>query len=331
MGTDGGGAGCQRDWKRVTMSGPLLVDVDTGIDDALALALLVQRNANLVAVTTVAGNTPIDGATENTLRVLALLGQPDIPVHRGASRPLAIPNRVAADVHGDNGLGNIELPVSEQGEAPKPAIQAMLDLADTHDGELTILTLGPLTNLAIALSLRPKLVEQVKRVVVMGGAYRVPGNTKPYAEFNVLVDPHAANQVFNAGWKELLALGLDVTHQTVLSRKVWQQIPASGPTAAVMAKRIVTRTFEERGLSGFYLHDPLAALATLEPDLVRTERGTVDVILNDIEPGRTTFTPDASGKMRIATRVDAERAEQSICDALGIDWEPVAAARTDAE
>lgn len=312
-------------------TGPLLVDVDTGIDDALALALLVRRQANLVAVTTVAGNTPIDGATENTLRVLSLMGRPDLPVHRGASRPLALPKRVAADVHGDNGLGNVELPISDRRESPKHAVQAMLDLADAFEGELTILTLGPLTNLAIALSLRPRLIEQVCRVVVMGGAYRVPGNTKPHAEFNVLVDPHAADQVFHAGWRELLALGLDVTHQTVLSRKVWQAIPETGPVPAVLARRIVTRTIEERGLAGFYLHDPLAALATLELDIVVGERGSISVTLDALELGKTTFVSDPSGPVTIATQVDAQRAERSICDALGIEWTPEDSARLHAE
>jgi inosine-uridine nucleoside N-ribohydrolase len=312
-------------------SGALLVDVDTGIDDALALALLVNRGANLIAVTTVAGNTPIDGATENTLRVLSLLGAPDIPVHRGASRPLAIPNRVAADVHGDNGLGNIELPVSGRHESSKNGVQAILDLADAHQGGLTVLTLGPLTNLALALNLRPRLIEQICRVIVMGGAYRVPGNTKPHAEFNVLVDPHAADQVFNAGWADLLAIGLDVTHQTALSRRVWQSIPDNGPVAAVLAKRIVTRTFEERGLEGFYLHDPLAALSTLEPDLLHVERGRISVTVDGEELGRTTFTPDASGPVEIATGVDSDRAEQAICRALGIAWSAHGDARNRAE
>jgi inosine-uridine nucleoside N-ribohydrolase len=312
------------------MTGPLIVDVDTGVDDALALALLTRRNPGLLAVTTVAGNAGIDDATENTLRVLAWLGQSEIPVHRGASRPLSIPNRVAADVHGDNGLGNVVLPASNRSEANGNAIETILNLAERHVGDLTVLTLGPMTNLAIALSLRPRLVDQVRRVVVMGGAYFNPGNTTPFAEFNVLVDPDAASQVFNAGWQELIALGLDVTHQTTISRATWDSIPEDASPPAILAKRILARSFTERKLDGFFLHDPLAALMTIESEIIGTDRGSIEVELDGPRIGKTTFTA-GDGPIAVATLVDAETAERGICEALGIAWMGNAAARQNAE
>jgi purine nucleosidase len=301
------------------MSGPLIIDVDTGLDDALALGVLTAREPQLLAVTTVAGNVGIDASTENTLRVLAWLGASEIPVHRGASRPLAAPAVDAAHVHGTNGLGNAELPTSDRSSAEDDAIQAILRLAERYSGELTLVAVGPLTNIAIALSLRPSLVEQVRRLVVMGGAFWAPGNITPHAEFNIYVDPHAANQVFAAQWRELLVLGLDVTHQTVISRRTWGGIGESAPPPAQLARMILRRTFEEREMAGAYLHDPLAALVALDPDLVGFRQGTVVVETDGDESGRTFFT-EGEGNVRVASSVNGIAAEQSICEALGIAW-----------
>ncbi|MBA2453405.1 MAG: nucleoside hydrolase [Chloroflexia bacterium] len=179
-------------------STPLILDVDTGVDDAVAIALAVSRGAHLIGVSTVAGNVPVDVATRNTLDVLALLGRSDTPVHRGASRPLVASYQDAAHVHGGNGLGSVQLERSDADEHPLPGPAFLLQSAARYPGDLTIVTLGPLTNLAIALNVRPSIADQVKRVVVMGGAWSVPGNVTPYAEYNVYVDPDAAQQVFSA-------------------------------------------------------------------------------------------------------------------------------------
>lgn len=308
------------------MSGPLIVDVDTGVDDAIALAFLVKRSPQLLAVTTVAGNVPIDASTANSLKVLAWLGSEEIPVHRGASRPLAVPYLNAAHVHGENGLGKARLPESTASETGENAVEAMLRLADIYSGELTILTLGPLTNLAIALSLRPSLVEQIREVVVMGGAFLSPGNITPHAEFNVYADPHAAQQVFAADWAKLVVLGLDVTHQTVISKATWDSIPEESSKSAQLTKQILGRTYQERGLDGFFLHDPLAALTTVDPEFIGVECGTVDVVIDGPERGRTRFSKGDSN-LFVATSVRAEQAEQEICSALDIQWKPQVSAR----
>jgi inosine-uridine nucleoside N-ribohydrolase len=312
------------------MSGPLIVDVDTGVDDAIALAFLARRAPELVAVTTVAGNVPIDVSTPNSLKVLAWLGQSEVPVHRGASRPLAVPYLDAAHVHGENGLGNADLPDSDRSEAEDNAIEAILRLADIYTGELTILTLGPTTNLAIALNIRPTLIEQIRRVVVMGGAFFNPGNIRGNAEFNIYADPHAAQQVFTAGWKEIIALGLDVTHQTVISRATWNGIPANASKPAQLAKLILERSYTERNLDGFYLHDPLAALTAIDPEFVSTQRGAIEVTLDGPERGRTVFT-EGEGHNLVAVSVRASEAEQTICEALDIAWVSHHRARKNAE
>lgn len=301
------------------MTGPLLVDVDTGVDDAIALAFLLRRVPDLLAVTTVAGNVPIDFSTPNTRNVLSWLGRDDIPVHRGASRPLAVPYHDAAHVHGGNGLGNATLPDSATPEATEHAVDAILRLAAEHEGELTILTLGPLTNLAIALNLRPALTDQIRKVVIMGGAYFNPGNITPHAEFNIYADPHAAQQVFAAEWSQFVALGLDVTHQTVIPRSTWIAIPEEATAPSQLARLILARSYQERGLEGFYLHDPLAALSLIDPQIVGIESGRIEVNVDGDRRGQTMFT-SGEGNHQVATSVRATEAEQSICEALDMVW-----------
>lgn len=312
------------------MSGPIIVDVDTGVDDAIALAFLARRASQLLAITTVAGNVSIDLSTPNSLKVLSWLGQSEVPVHRGASRPLAMPYLDAAHVHGENGLGNAELPASDRSEAEDNAVEAILRLADIYTGELTILTLGPMTNLAIALSLRPGLVDQIRRVVAMGGSFFNPGNITPHAEFNIYADPHAAHQVLSAEWKEIIALGLDVTHQTVISRATWAEIPSNASRPAQLAKLILERSYSERNLDGFFLHDPLAALIAIDAEFVGTQRGLVEITLDGSERGRTIFA-EGAGNVYVATSVRSIEAEQAICNALDITWVAHDEAKANAE
>jgi inosine-uridine nucleoside N-ribohydrolase len=304
--------------RQVLPDAPMIIDVDTGVDDAVALALAVERGANIVGVTTVAGNVPIESATRNTLDMLATLGRNDVPVHRGASRPLAATYQDATHVHGDDGLGGARLDRSATSEAGLPGPAFILQSAERWAGALTLVTLGPLTNLAIALNVRPEIVTQIARVVVMGGAYHVPGNVTPHSEFNVYVDPEAADQVFRAKWDDITLVGLDVTHQTVLSRQLWDQIPAAASGVAGMVRGVMERTFIERGMSGFYLHDPLAVAVALDPDLVSCSPHSVDV-----EPwwsttrGKTSVGPSVTGP-RVATGVDAPRFVADLSTALGL-------------
>jgi len=298
-------------------STPLLVDVDTGIDDAIALAYLVARRTNIRAVTTVAGNVPIDVATENTLRVLNVLGVTSIPVHRGASKPLVAPYQDAVHVHGDNGLGGAQLPESEASEQMLAGPAAIIAAAAQHAGELEVLTLGPLTNLAIAINVRPEVIRQIRRVVVMGGAFAVGGNVTPLAEFNIYVDPDAANQVFNAGFSDISAVGLDVTHETVLSRKLWTSISEEAGGGAGLIRDVLRRTFVERDMTGAYMHDPLAAAAALDQTLVRGEFCRVTVALDGENRGQTDAAANDSGVM-VCREVDASRFGQSLSGALGL-------------
>jgi inosine-uridine nucleoside N-ribohydrolase len=298
------------------MGAPLWLDVDTGVDDALAIALAVRGGANLIGVSTVAGNVPIDFATDNSRGVLAHVGAGSVEVHRGASRPLAVPYHDAVHVHGANGLGGASIGEGRAPEATVNGVQAILDAAERHTGELVLVALGPLTNLAIALSLRPSLARQIGRLVIMSGAFRVPGNVTPHAEFNAFADPHAAAQVMAADWPELIAVGLDVTHQTIVSRGQWQAIGAETSATAALLRQIAARTFTERRMDGFYLHDPLAVAVALDPTLVTTEPMAIEVSLDAAHQGRT--APVGAGAVQVATGVDVARFDRLFSERIGI-------------
>jgi purine nucleosidase len=297
---------------------PVMLDVDTGVDDAAAIAYALGMEADLVGISTVAGNIGIDLSTDNTLRVLSLLGGEEVPVFRGASRPLVAEFRDASHVHGGNGLGGAELPQAIADEADLTAPEAIIAMAEEFDGDFTLMCVGPYTNLAMALSLRPNIVQQIKTLVLMGGAYFNPGNVTPYAEFNVWADAEAAEQVFAAEWNEVIAIGLDVTHQAAITYKMWQGIPEDATGSAWLLRQIVERTYTERVRSGFFLHDPLAVAVALDPSLVTLEDHAVNVVLDGEQRGRTEVAK--GGSVRVATAVDAKRFMERFCKAVGIPY-----------
>lgn len=297
---------------------PVMLDVDTGVDDAAAIAYALGMEADLVGISTVAGNISVDLSTDNTLRVLSLLGGEDVPVFRGASRPLVAEFRDASHVHGGNGLGGAELPDALAEEADLTAPEAIIAMAEEFEGELTLVCVGPYTNLAMALSLAPQIARQIKTLVLMGGAYFNPGNVTPHAEFNVWADAEAAQQVFSADWNEVIAIGLDVTHKTAITHKMWQEIPDDAEGSAWLLKKIVERTYTERVRSGFFLHDPLAMAVALDPSLVTLENHSVDVVLEGDERGRTEVSD--GDKVRVAVAVDSAAFMQKFCQAVNIPY-----------
>lgn len=301
------------------MAEPLraILDVDTGIDDALALALAVRSpEVDLVAVTTVAGNVALAHTAENTLRVLAALGAGDVPVHRGCSRPLVRALEDARDVHGDTGLGGYELPATARGGAKPSAPEFLIERIMANPGEITLVCTGPLTNLAVALSLEPGLPSAVRRLVLMGGSLG-RGNVTPYAEFNIYGDPEAAAQVFAAF--PLTMVGLDVTHQTLLTRAAWERLAALDSPTARLVYGVCGHTFTARGKETFPLHDPLALGVALDPTLCEVRRGTVHVETATAWcAGDTALTEQEDGPHAVAVGVDAARFLRLFAETLGL-------------
>ena len=288
---------------------PVILDVDTGTDDALALGYAVASpRIELVAVTTVAGNVGVEKTTANTLAVLDWLGAGDVPVHRGASRPLVRPHRDAVYFHDEGGLGGAQLPPSIRSVGADRGPAALIRLARLRPRELTLVTLGPLTNLAIALNVEPNLPELLKSVVVMGGAYSVPGNTTPAAEFNILVDPEAAEQVFSAPFPSLTVVGLDVTEQVALTRDDWEavNVDSSLPPTARLLREVGAFAYSRLGRDQFSLHDPLSVAVAIDPTLIEVQE--LEIAVDAIEPERGRTKIVGPGTIRVAVSVEAQRA-----------------------
>jgi purine nucleosidase/pyrimidine-specific ribonucleoside hydrolase len=275
------------------MTRHLLIDTDPGIDDALAILLaLASPEARIEAVTVVAGNVPVDLAVANARRILAVAAPtPMPPVIRGAEAPLKRALVTAGHVHGQDGLGNLDRFVDPDGRLryPEPppvietrsAAEAILETVDRWGPELTVVALGPLTNVAAAAALDARRLARAGRVVVMGGAVTVPGNVTPAAEFNFFVDPEAAAQVLEAGLAVEL-IPLDVTRRVVLAQAALTERLRRCPDDRI-ARFILDFTLhgfafggaQEGG--GIVLHDPLAMAVALDPSLVTFEPMSVEV------------------------------------------------------
>jgi purine nucleosidase len=295
---------------------PLLLDVDTGVDDAMAIALATTLDQHeLVAVTTVAGNVPIESTTANSLKVLKWLGS-DVPVYRGMSAPLSRPLVSAGHVHGNDGLGGWAPPAPRRDVSPVTAPEAIVSLARENDGEIVFAFVGPLTNLAVALLLEPELPRLVSRLVIMGGAFFVRGNVTAHAEFNIFVDPEAAALIaaseFNATW-----VGLDVTHQTRLSRDHWSEVDLSVSSSGALIREVTRGSFEGRGVAVVHLHDPLAVAAVEFPELLETVAGEITVDVGSAASGRTRIMPDLPGAGAAARSVDVARFDSLFVSLVG--------------
>src|SRR6185437_15919771 len=194
----------------------IILDTDPGIDDALALVLALDSpEVQLEAITTVHGNVPVEMTTRNALGLLEVAGRSDVPVARGSAQPLVRAPVDAKYVHGPTGLGTLALPEPQTSVVTQSAADLIIERVQAAPGEVTLVPIGPLTNLALALRREPAIASQVREVVIMGGALRVPGNVTPAAEFNIYADPHAAQVVFKAGWPIRL-VALDVTNITTM-------------------------------------------------------------------------------------------------------------------
>ncbi|GAB2519869.1 nucleoside hydrolase [Nocardiopsis aegyptia] len=250
----------------------VFVDCDPGIDDAVALAYLAARDeVEIVGVGAVFGNNSVDVTADNALRLLDLYGRPGVPVAVGAGRPLVQEPRLAEHVHGGNGLGDVELPAPSGKPVRESAAELLVNLVRAAPGEIDVLAVGPLTNLAIAIGLEPELPRLVRRLVVMGGAVRAPGNVSSHAEANINNDPEAAEAVFAAGF-DLDLVALDITMETVATPE-WlaalKEVP--GERAERTSAFLDFYSDFYAGLFGVRqcaMHDPLAAAVLVDPHLV---------------------------------------------------------------
>jgi uridine nucleosidase len=273
----------------------ILIDTDPGIDDAMAILMaLGAPSLEVIGLTTVFGNHEVGVTTRNALNILEWIGRGDIPVALGAADPLSRPRRrTPVEVHGEDGLGNIFLPPPKGRPLATSAADFIIEQLLSQPGAITLVAVGPLTNLALALQKEPSIVKAVQEVVIMGGAVDSPGNVTAMAEANIHSDPEAAAVVFAAGWPVTL-VGLDVTTRAILSDVELQQIVAVGNRAGELMGRIfpVYQQFHRDfyALDGeTHTHDSAAVAWLLEPSLFQTEGCHLRVETNGEAEGQTVW------------------------------------------
>jgi len=266
----------------VEPSRTFLIDTDTASDDAVALVMALRNPAIRVeAITVVAGNVNVDKGVQNALYTCELCQKPT-PVYRGAEAPLVRPYHDAEFVHGHDGMGDIGLPLQGRSATPGHAVPVILDCIRRHAGEITLVTLGPLTNLALALKQEPAIAKLVNRYVMMGGIGYGPGNITPVAEYNIWADPDAAEIVFRSGLP-IEMVGWDISVQAaVLDPIEAGRLRAIGTPLARFCvdiqKKLAEFNIEKGGLSGFDLPDPIAMAVALDATVAtKAERAYVEV------------------------------------------------------
>jgi uridine nucleosidase len=299
----------------------VLYDTDPGIDDAMALLLaLSSPEIEIVGLSTVFGNTHIEGTTRNALNLLNFAGRPDIPVAMGAGQPMVAPLGLTGEfVHGDDGMGNLGWTTvhnPDQKPLSMHAAQFIVETIMQNPGEITLVAVGPMTNVGLALQLEPRIAKHARNVVIMGGSVLAPGNVSPTAEANIHNDPHASALLFNAGWDITMA-GLDVTTATLMDNGFFKALGGSQNKFGQFVASIIPfyqKFHSERyGLTDGKVptHDPSAFAYLIAPTLFEGQRWSVRVPVDGMSAGTTiadrTGEFFAAPKANCLMRVDSER------------------------
>jgi uridine nucleosidase len=282
----------------------IIIDTDPGVDDVMAIYLALRSpEIEVVGLTTIFGNSNVEATTRNALNLLHIAGRADIPVAKGAPYPLVIaPLPTGEFVHGDDAMGNIGWnallnPIAKTDS--RYAAQFIIDAVMSQPGEITLAPIGPLTNIALALRLEPRIAQHVKEVVMMGGSILHPGNVSPLAEANIHNDPHAAHIVFSANWNMTMA-GLDVTEAVQMDDAYFAAMRKSGDPLGVFIADVVPfyqhfhRDWYAMENGEIHTHDPSAIAYLIDPTLFRGEQHSINVPLDGPAIGST--VADRRGK-----------------------------------
>jgi inosine-uridine nucleoside N-ribohydrolase len=319
----------------------VIFDTDPGVDDAMALYYALAHPAiDVVGITTTFGNVSVEQAATNALYLTAVAGV-EVPVTKGVAKPWVKASEAPPDfIHGDDGLGNL---VTRQETTntldPRSSAQFIVDMARAHPGEITLVAVGPLGNLATALKLAPELPALLREVILMGGTVLEPGNVSPVAEANIWNDPHAADLVFTAGWK-LTMVGLDVTHQVILPVTLFAQIAKHHQHVATDTLLHAVKFYADfysdlyphvAKIHGCFGHDVLAFIYLTNPEFFTLESGRVRVAVDGLAQGQTILRrrhinyPQAGWDAHVplthaCMEVDAKSARQVLEDTLMSEW-----------
>lgn len=305
------------------MAVKMIIDTDPGIDDAMAIFYAAAApDIELLGLTTVFGNVTTAIATRNALRLLEAAGL-DLPVAHGAETPLVLPPFTpSAQVHGDEGFGDIPAAMPTGHPIDEDAADFLCRMAREHKGELVLCPIGPLTNIALALQRDPEFAKNVARIVIMGGSLNEGGNITPHAEANIYHDPHAADVVFASNAKVLM-VGLDVTHRILCSTSDFTAIAAQAPELGGMLQQMSVfylKFYESVGkFDGCSLHDPAAVIACTHPELFETRPTPLQVSCAGETSGATLAAPN-SGRVPVdvCTAVQAEAVKSLFINRLSL-------------
>ncbi|MDX1690431.1 MAG: nucleoside hydrolase [Acidimicrobiia bacterium] len=296
---------------------PIVIDTDPGQDDAVAilLALASPEDLDVVAITAVAGNVPLDRSESNARRIVELAGRTDVPVYRGMARPLVRESGTAEAVHGSTGLDGADLPPPTMPLTPGHGVDAIVDILRSRDpGTVTLCPLGPLTDVAAAMTRAPDVVGRIREIVLMGGGFFEGGNWTPAAEFNIWVDPHAADVVFRSG-VPITMVPIDVTHKALIEPRHLDRLRALGTpvgdAVAGMLDFFNRYDMARYGTVGAPLHDPCVIAWLLEPDLFTGKDCSVRIeTMSELTMGMTVVDwwglTDDPPNARVIHDVDAE-------------------------
>lgn len=308
----------------------MILDLDTGVDDALAIAYaLADPEVDLIGIVSSYGNNLLDVCAENSLKLLELLGHTDIPVFKGLPHSCTTEHfdvmQVSKDIHGDNGIGDVELPAPSRALEEQSGVDFYIEAAHKYGKDLIIIPTGPMTNLAAALKKDPEIADLIGNVTFMGGALTVEGNVTPVAEANINQDPKAADEVMKSNLP-LTMVGLDVTLRTLLTKnetKQWRELgTASGKAFADITDFYIDAYYnldiDKRGCA---LHDPLAVGVGIDPSFVSTISLFMKVVYQEgLYYGRTigdnAKLNDPNPNVKVAVNVDKERYLKAFMDHL---------------
>lgn len=311
----------------------LIIDTDPGIDDAMAIFVALQSpEVEVIGLTTIFGNVYTSLATKNALHLLEIAGRTDIPVAEGSQVTFTKGTklRIADFVHGGDGLGNQNFPPPKGKPIEQSAVDFLIEQTKLYPGEVTVVALGPLTNIALAIESDPAFCKNVGRIAILGGAFSVNGNVNPAAEANIFGDPEAADTVYTSG-ADILAVGLNVTHQVVLTDSDRDKLAQSDGKFAQYLCKVLDCYFSYHHdaylMKGVYLHDPAALLVAIDPSLVTCTEGIIRVQTSGITRGLTLFynrqkkfaeTTEWTDKpaVKVAVTVDAPQVVKLMMDRL---------------
>ena len=295
----------------------IIIDTDPGVDDAIAilLALSAKEKLDVVALTTVNGNVGVEQVTKNAFKILDIAGRQDIPVYKGNAKPLQRENDHCEEFHGDDGLGNLAMKDSERIPEEESAVDFSIRKVREEKGEITLVPIGPLTNIAEAIQRDPEFVKNVKEVVIMGGAEH-GGNMSPHAEFNFWMDPEAAKIVFQAGFEKVTMVGLDATSYVFLDPVLREMLYLiNTPVSRFIHK--ITRLYadghwEIEKKLGCELCDVLTIAYLLDRNVVEKVDAFVDVETQGLCDGasvvyRTKYYPDKVKNCEVAVKADTKQ------------------------